>query len=186
MRWNSRKRALRAFTLVELLVVLAIITILLSLGGPLLSGSLAQQRQRVAIQALHSGFSLARREAIVRATAVTVCPLSGVVGECGADSARGWQVFADSDRDQRLAPGREQLLRLFPALASGIKVTNRLGTRIAGEAVTWFPDGGARRTLTLQLCDSRTPARNAFSLVLNNTGRARLARGEGQCPGGPA
>jgi type IV fimbrial biogenesis protein FimT len=185
VKWNSRKRRPCGFTLIELMVVIAILAVLLSLGAPALARSLALQRQRAAIQALLSGFNLARREAIIRAAAVTVCPLAGEVGECGEDYAGGWQVFADPDRNQRPDGTTEPLLRVYPPLPQGMTVTNRAGTRTAGEAVTWYPDGTARRTLTLQLCDRQISGDDTYSLVLNSVGRARIGRGEGQCPGAP-
>ena len=185
MKWNSRIRAPFGFTLLELMVVVAIVAVLLSLGAPALGRSLSLQRQRVAVQALFAGFNLARREAIVRAAAVTVCPLARTGAGCGDDYRLGWQVFADPDRDQRRAAEREPLLRVYPALPPGMVVTNRAGTRTSDEAVTWYPDGTARRTLTLQLCDRHSGGGAAYSLVLNGVGRARIARGEGHCPGDP-
>jgi type IV fimbrial biogenesis protein FimT len=185
VKWSSRKRTPCGFTLLELMVVIAIVAVLLSLGAPAIGRGLALQRQRAAIQALSAGFNLARREAIIRASAVTVCPLADRVGECGEDYAAGWQVFADPDRDQQPGDTRESLLRVYPALPPGLVVTNRAGTRVAGEAVTWYPDGTARRTLTLQLCDRQVRGDDAYSLVLNGVGRARRGRGEGHCPGAP-
>ena len=185
MKWISHQSPARGFTLVEMLVVISIVALALSLVAPVGRG-LALQRQRAAMQSLITAFNLARQEAIIRAEAVTVCPRDDTAGECGADYAAGWQVFADRDRDQRRDAGGEAPLRLGSPLPPGLQVTNRAGTRVADEAVTWFPDGTARRTLTLQLCDSQTDAGDVYSLVLNGVGRARVARGEGQCPGGPS
>lgn len=183
MKRISPRRVQRGFTLMELMVVVAIAAVLLSLGAPALGRALALQRQRAAVQTLLVAFNLARRQAIVRAEAFTVCPVAAEEGRCGSDYAAGWQVFADRDRNQHRDPEAEVLLRRFGALPAGMAVTNRAGTRIAAEPVTWYPDGTARRTLTLQLCDPRIRSVDAFSLVLNGVGRARIARGEGRCPG---
>lgn len=183
MKRISQQSPQRGFTLVEMLVVISIVAVLLSLVATVGRG-LALQRQRAAMQSLITAFNLARQEAIIRAEPVTVCPRDDAADVCGVDYAAGWQVFADRDRDQRRDAGGEVPLRLGAPLPPGLQVTNRAGTRVAGDAVTWFPDGTARRTLTLQLCDSQTDAGDAYSLVLNGVGRARVARGEGQCPEG--
>ena len=73
------------FTLVELLVVVAVISIFLAFAGPSLSGMVATQQVRNASYDLHATLNVARSEALTRNAAVTVTPTAG-------DWALGWTV----------------------------------------------------------------------------------------------
>lgn len=181
MKGNSRDSSQCGLTLMELMATMLILAVVAALGAPSLSNAVYSARQRAAVQSLLVAFHYARVEAVTRQQAVTLCPLATAPGDCGADYAAGWKVFLDPDRDQR--PEGGQLLRQFPSLAEGLVVSNRAGTRIPREPVTWYPDGSARRNLTLQVCRSGGLGRDAHSLVLNQVGRPRIARGEGVCPG---
>ena len=184
MKRISRENGQDGLTLVELMVAVAILSILLSLGAPSLGGMLSKYRMRTAAHRLVAAMNLARIEAVSRNTPVTLCPVAdSVLGSCGTDYAFGWRLFSNEDRDEVLDEGSDQLIHLFPALPKGFSVTNRLGTRVVADAVTWYPDGTARRNLSFQLCAPNSHGASAYSVVLNLVGRARVARGEGRCPG---
>lgn len=182
MKRISRDSSQCGLTLIELMAAMLILAVLAVLAAPSFSRTLFSFRQRAAVQSLLVAFQFARVEAVTRQQAVTLCPLGVGPEICGTDYATGWQVFVDPDRDQRLEHG-ESLLRRFPALADGLVVSNRAGTRTALEPVTWYPDGSARRNLTLQVCRTGGVGKDAFSVVLNLVGRPRVARAEGICPG---
>jgi type IV fimbrial biogenesis protein FimT len=73
------------FTLTELLVVVAVLSIFLALAGPALSSVVATQQVRNASYDLHASLSVARSEALTRNAPVTVEPNDG-------DWARGWTI----------------------------------------------------------------------------------------------
>lgn len=82
------KRSLqRAFTLVEMLITIAILAILLALAAPSFSVLLANAQIRTASQALFDGLQLARVEAI-RRNARVIFTLSG---------QSAWTVTVESD-----------------------------------------------------------------------------------------
>lgn len=62
----------RGFSIVELLVVLAVGTTLMAVGTPVLRGSLANQRLSAGTSALGNALSEARREAVRTSTAARV------------------------------------------------------------------------------------------------------------------
>lgn len=187
MKRISRQTGQDGLTLVELMVAVTILSILLSLGAPSLGGMLSKYRMRTAAHRLVGAMNLARTEAVSRNTPVTLCPVAAVVGEsCGTNYALGWQLFSNENRDEVLDEGSGQLIHLFPALPEGFSITNRLGTRVVSEPVTWYPDGTSRRNLSFQLCAPNSDGASAYGVVLNLVGRARVARGEGRCPGEPA
>ena len=81
---RSRFRA-RAFTVVEILVVMAVFAIVVGVAGPALSSMVASQQVRSAAYDLHAALNIARSEALTRNSAVVVAPADG-------DWARGWSV----------------------------------------------------------------------------------------------
>ncbi len=172
-----------AFTLIELLIVVSILSVLLSLAIPAFSRLTAEVRIRAEASKLMSAVHLARSEAIKRNRKVSLCPYnSGTpVSDCSRNYADGWMVFVNPDRDRELDDG-EQVLARGAALPMGFTVNNRKGTRAADELITYYGDGSSRRNLTLMVCSTRYPEVNTWSVVLNLVGRPRMARNWGSCP----
>ncbi|MDJ0911851.1 MAG: GspH/FimT family pseudopilin, partial [Woeseiaceae bacterium] len=80
----QRKRS--GYSLYELLVTLAIASLLIVVGIPMLEGSVSRSRQSVEINALFHAIHLARKESIVRRRPVSICPsLDGDRCEPGRD-----------------------------------------------------------------------------------------------------
>ena len=185
MKRNSRYSRHGGLTLVELLVALLILAVVATLGAPAFSRSLNSYRQRAAVQSLLTACQLARNEAVTGQTAVTLCPVAAGDGACGEDYAGGWQVFVDRDDDQN-PDDDEPVLQRFDPLIEALRVSDRAGRIPVSIPITWYPDGSARRNLTLQVCAKNDEVGDSLSVVLNLAGRPRVARGEGICPAGSA
>lgn len=85
----SSRRSHRGFSIVELLLVLAVGTTLMAVGTPVLRGALATQRLRAGAAALGNAVAEARREA-VRTSAparVEVDPVDGRISVFATDTA---------------------------------------------------------------------------------------------------
>ncbi len=88
----------RAYSLYELLLTLMIATIILTIGLPSFSGTIARQRQRVEIDALFHAIHLARKESIMRRRVVSLCPSAdGQRCKPGRDWSDGWLMFDNRD-----------------------------------------------------------------------------------------
>lgn len=84
----ASRRPPRGFTIVELLLVLAVGTTLMAVGTPVLRGALANQRLRAAAADLGNALSQARREAVRTSTTarVEVDPADGRISVFAMDT----------------------------------------------------------------------------------------------------
>lgn len=82
---RSRIRPESGFSLIELMVSLAVLAILLVIAVPTYRDVIAGQRVRAAISELHTALVLARSEAIKRNTSITLSRSSG-------NWASGWKI----------------------------------------------------------------------------------------------
>lgn len=102
----------RGFTLVEAMVVVALIAILASLAGPSFLDSFSRYRVEAARESLSASINLARSEAIRRGQSVVIRRRTGcgIVLENNRDWSCGWQMFADIDGNTFLS-GAEVILQ---------------------------------------------------------------------------
>ncbi len=158
------------FTLIELMVVIAILAITFSLSVPAYKD--LQLRQKINGQAnqLFSIIYLARSEAIKRSTVVTICK-SGNGQTCGAEWSEGWLMFADQDADGTLDP----LENIISAglLDSQIMVNwSAFGSdnylRLTPRGMTMSQNG------TFTLCPKNGNAMIARTVVVSKLARVRL------------
>ena len=80
-----RSRGCAGFTMMEMLVAMAVVAILVALAGPSLGDMAASQQVRSASYDIYSTLTHARSEALTRNALVTVAPIGG-------DWAQGWTV----------------------------------------------------------------------------------------------
>lgn len=113
-----RQRKRRGFTMIELLVVLAVACVLLAVGAPGLRDLIRTQQLKTATNDLFAAIGLARAQALARGEIVMLLPK----GAGGTDWSRGWTVFLDRDGDRQPGPGDTVLAEHGP-LAQGLAVS---------------------------------------------------------------
>lgn len=175
----------RGLTLIELLVTLIVLSITLTAGAPALQRLVQGNHLRAEAARLISALNLARSEAILRNSPVSLCPGEAVpdtVAACDGVFADGWIIFSNPDRDSRLDAPAEEFIRSFAAIPDGYTLSNRSGTRPFAEIITYLPDGSSRRNRTLLLCAPVGATLKGIGIVLNRVGRARVEQGDGTCP----
>ena len=182
MKRMSRIPPQGGLTLVELMIALAVIAVVLAVAVPSFARLQGNFQLRSSAHRLVAAINLARTEALQRRQSVGLCP-SITGSDCSGDYSQGWLLFNDTDRDRKFSPVDEELIFRAQGLPAGYTVTNRSGSSLAEEAISYSPDGSARRNQTLLLCAPAARGVEPYAIVLNRVGRARIARGEGTCPG---
>ncbi len=157
------------YSLYELLVTMAIASIVLVFGVPSFGKLMARNRQVVEINALHHAVHLARKESIVRRRVVSLCP-SADGRQCtpGRDWSAGWIMFENTDRDSPpRVDGGEPILGRHSVNETIRLTANRRGFTFRGTFLR-ATNG------TFVACDraDRVPPR---ALVISYTGRPRAA-----------
>lgn len=106
------------FTLIELMVTVAVVAILLGLAVPNLGTAIQNNRATTQANALLAALNLARSEAVKRGTLVSVCPLEKDANppDCADDDdwPNGWFVYLEGTNPK-------ELLRVWPAPAGVAK-----------------------------------------------------------------
>lgn len=171
------------FTLLELLLVLAVLAGILTVGVPSLRVLVQNNQLSAESGRFLAAINLARSEAVARGQPVSICPSPmASTGEAGCSGTfeGGWLVFANRDRDKFVDPG-DEVIRVFDAVPSGFRMTNRAGTRTAINMINYLPDGSSSGNRTVKFCPPAPVVAQAVSIVINIVGRARLLRGRDQC-----
>lgn len=177
----------RAFTLVELLVLLVVAVVIIVLGIPAFNSMITGNRTASLVNEMSTAVTLARSEASTRATTVSICPSNEDYTGCDVGNPRDWSngylVFTDGEG---ATPGTfeaatETLLRVWQKTSDNATYTG------APNFLRFVPSGD------LDDCAACVPAPVVFSirmeqclgrqerqLTITTTGRLGIARIE--CP----
>jgi type IV fimbrial biogenesis protein FimT len=157
------------FTIIELMIVLAIAAILAAIAAPSFTATIQDNRLATQVNELQASLGLARSEAIKLNNNVTICPSSDGAS-CIGNWQNGWIVFVDPDANGVVANVND-ILRVHGAITGANTITFTQANVIYSG--TGFPQ--ANVISTFRVCDVRGPT-NARAIIINNTGRPGLAR----------
>ncbi|MDJ0926956.1 MAG: GspH/FimT family pseudopilin [Gammaproteobacteria bacterium] len=156
-------------TLIELMVVLAVLATVLSVGIPAFNQFTAANRMTASVNDVMAALQLARSEAIKRRGTVTVCASANpeaVIPACAASGGltQGWIVFTDLNSNAAVDPG-EPILASGAAAPADIAANSSFANGGAGNpCYAAFGDDGRLANLAappsanltdLQFCDHR-------------------------------
>jgi len=158
------------FTIIELMITLAVAAILLSLAAPSFRDTIKNTRLVTQVNNLASGINFARSEAIKRSLSVTLCKSNDDV-TCSGNWQDGWILFEDIDGDGTV-DAEDTIIRV----GEGAESNNVTLVFPGKNRVTYNANGFAVGfNSTFKFCDDRGYT-FAKGLVVSNTGRVRTAQ----------
>ncbi|WP_235510075.1 GspH/FimT family pseudopilin [Variovorax sp. Root473] len=159
----------RGFTLIELMVTLAVLVVLIAIAVPSFDGIRLSTRLSSYATALVAGTQLARSEAIKRNAPVTLCAsANGTSCSTNGQWEAGWIVRSDT-----------QVLRVEPAAASGY----RLRATGGASAVVFQATGLGAGQSTITICRANPSADPSRAVSISATGRTTVTRSNSvTCP----
>jgi type IV fimbrial biogenesis protein FimT len=178
------------FTLIELIITLAVVSILLLTGIPMLNQMTTSNRLVTQINSIAGSLALARSESIKRGHSITLCGSTDGT-TCNTSSwESGWIVFADADNNAVLSSAAgtsEAMLKIEGQFNGGS--TLRLSQSDSTSVIRYKSDGSLRdidgdasRTNrgTFTLCEQSLSTTTAKAININTLGR--VSRAEGTTP----
>lgn len=182
---QKQRSGCEGFTLVELVMVLALVAILQMLAVPAMSAMADVMRVQSATQSFSSSIQLARSEAIKRNARVVLCK-SDTGSRCVRTGGweQGWIVFQDVNNNAQIEAG-EPLMQREPALVGALRLT---GNAQVESYLSYTPLGntsstsGAFQAGTFTICRRSTSQTDARQIVISSAGRVRSQKVTlGQC-----
>jgi len=167
------------FTLIELMVVVALVAIIQSLAAPALSGMANSMRLTAAANSLFSSLLLARSEAIKRNSRAVVCKsATGYACNITGGWEQGWIVFHDFNNNAVL-DASEAILSRVQALPHPIQLTGNgpVASYVSFTAMgTSSYPSGAFQAGTLTVCTKSTTSVAAREIKISISGRPRTLK----------
>ncbi|WP_419623622.1 GspH/FimT family pseudopilin [Thiolapillus sp.] len=167
------------FTLIELMITLALVSLLMTLGIPSFNEAIRNNRLTTYTNDLVTALNLARSEAVKRNLSVSV-------RKSGTDWEDGWEVFTDLDSDGTFdddgdatlcESGEDCVLRVFEALPASFTLR---GNNNFANFIRYTSAGLSNNMGSFVLCENSDgnnvpEARTAKMVIVNAVGRTRIA-----------
>lgn len=181
MKHLLQKKRVRGFTLIELVVTMAIAAVLMMVAVPNFVNFQRNSQLTSLTNSLVASIYAARGEAMKTGLNAFVVPTAN-----GSDWTTGWIVFVDNNGDGAFSAADDTLVQTQPALESYFTAS---GTGSSGEtpAYIMFSSSGYSKTksgafgaLTLSIARSDAPASAVYEqtrrITIGSTGRLRTCK----------
>lgn len=176
------KRA-RGFTLIELMVTIAISAILAGLAAPSFQDLIASNRLKSHASSLLSSLLLARSEAIKRNSRVVQCKSAdGATCTTAGEWQQGWIIFADTNNNAAV-DSDELVIHQVGALTGDFILKGKTATSPVKNYVSYSSTGETKlkaseafQAGTFTLCQSSSSGVKSREIVISPTGRPTIRK----------
>ncbi|MGZ8155370.1 MAG: GspH/FimT family pseudopilin [Burkholderiales bacterium] len=172
----------KGFSLLELIVTVAILAIALGVAAPSLRDAVLNTRMTAQANDLMADLAVARSEAVKRNVSVFLCKSNNGTRCTGGNWSNGWVIVLDANGDGNWDNGENTLVKMRAALNQGntVVVTGDVNGTGGARYVPYHPSGmSTAATVTFAMCDTRTGSagrQKGRTITINRTGRAAVAR----------
>lgn len=162
------------FTLVELMITLAIAAILLTQAVPSFNSMVRSNRAATQANMLSGALNLARSESVKRGVRMTVCsrtnPATSPETCAGATNwAGGWLVFVDTAGVAGNFDGADQLIHVHESLSGSTTLTSAVNN------MQYQSTGEVSQSTTFTLTPSGCQGSQKRSIDISTTGRVSVS-----------
>jgi len=169
----------RGFTLIEMLIVVAVTAVLMSIAVPSMDATIRSIRLTSASNVFVSGLHLARSEAIKRNGRVVLCKSAdGAVCSASGGWEQGWIIFHDANNNG-VHDSTETIIQREAALAANLRFVGNLSVAryvsFAASGATRLVGGGFQAG-TLTVCNHSADPGEGRQIILNAVGRPRVQK----------
>lgn len=160
------------FTLIELMIVLAIAAILATIGAPAFWNMIQNQRATTQANEFVTAINLARSEAARRGARVELCASTDPdAGDCsGNDWTAGWLLRLEGDADE--------VIRVWEALPATANLNETSG---GADRITYTARGEVLNSRQFQLWFDGCTGDKQRNIRINAMGRPSVTRVDTQC-----
>ncbi len=168
-------RRAAGFTLIEVMIVVAILAIFAGIAAPNFRELITQNRMTSQANDLLAALQFARSEAITRGRRVSICPSNSGTACTNSAWQGGWIVFAEglTGTIGTYESAGDTLLRVQQALQGTSTLT-------VGGNITFQPNGTVETARTFTLCPNDGSSAIGRSIPITLSGRARVDK-TGSC-----
>ncbi|MEL6710505.1 MAG: GspH/FimT family pseudopilin [Pseudomonadota bacterium] len=162
----------QGFSLLQLIITLAVASVLLSIGIPRWGDLVGQNLIVAERQQFSALLQFARQTAVMQGQMITLCASQDMT-QCRSDHQfwhTGYMVFADTNGNKQ-REANEVLLRVNEAARAGVLIQTSSGRK----AIRYRTDGSAwGSNVTVRFCTQNHPTLNR-ALIVHGSGRIRLS-----------
>jgi len=159
------ERSAAGFSLLELLIVIATLSILMGFAVPAMTNFVKNDRLVAQINTLAGHLAQARSAAVTRHQSIILCASDDQASCSSNDWADGWILFVDVNNDTDLTAA-DEILSQYQGLPGGSSLSGSMGSKVIYDGRGW-----ATNTFgSFALCDDRGDA-YMKSISIQRTGR---------------